>query len=95
MSNMSYCRFQNTLSDLVDCQDTLEEMMATECKPLSRQELHAAKELASRCLSIVEMLADHGGRDVDEDLNSRHLDDIIEEINDSCDEGEDDEDEED
>ena len=26
MSNLSYCRFQNTVPDLSDCADTLEEI---------------------------------------------------------------------
>ena len=40
MSNMSYCRFQNTLSDLRDCEfhldDFLEEMSDDERKARSR-----------------------------------------------------------
>lgn len=37
MSNMSYCRFQNTSSDVVDCLDALNEQ-----EPLSGEEYRAA-----------------------------------------------------
>lgn len=37
MSNMSYCRFQNTSGDVVECLDALNEQ-----KPLSSDEYHAA-----------------------------------------------------
>ena len=56
MSNMSYCRFQNTLTDLRDCQETLNgEDGYYECKDdLSKEELAAALSLVRRCREIVE-----------------------------------------
>ena len=58
MSNMSYCRFQNTASDLEDCKDALEEMIGDRTGKLSQEELHAAKRLVQTCLDIVRLLDD-------------------------------------
>lgn len=50
MSNMSYCRFQNTLHDLRDCEGALENEEA-----LSDDEARAAQHLIEACQRIVEM----------------------------------------
>jgi len=47
MSNMSYCRFQNTYRDLLDCQNALEEE-----DQLSPEEYRAAKNLLDVCENI-------------------------------------------
>jgi len=39
MSNMSYCRFQNTLRDLQDCHDALEDLRDTYHEALAYKEL--------------------------------------------------------
>jgi len=49
MSNMSYCRFQNTYADLVDCRDALDED-----RPLSEAEYEKAKQLIELCQEIAE-----------------------------------------
>lgn len=54
MSNMSYCRFENTLSDLEDCLKALRAMRNGEEERLSHRELQSAKGLASICLQFVE-----------------------------------------
>jgi len=46
MSNKGYCRFENTLGDLEDCYDHLEDS-------LSRDEHEARAELISLCRTIV------------------------------------------
>ena len=56
MSNMSYCRFRNTLSDLRDCSQALSEMGDYE-KELSEEEAKAAKWLLKLC---GELAADFG-----------------------------------
>lgn len=57
--NMSYCRFQNTVTDFRACMGALEEMDSREAgNVLSREEMAAAKELAAMALTMVEMLAD-------------------------------------
>ena len=51
MSNLSYCRFQNTVSDLSDCADALEEIDGNLAE-LSRDEAHAADRLIQLCHRI-------------------------------------------
>lgn len=45
MSNMSYCRFENTVSDLADCVDALESGDL----PDSEEEIRAAQRIAEHC----------------------------------------------
>ena len=47
MANMSYCRFYNTLRDLKDCVDYIDESV-------SEMEHKARKELIKLCKSIAE-----------------------------------------
>ena len=46
MSNMGYCRFQNTLKDLRDCFDHIDD-------DLSDEEDRARQELLEMCRAIV------------------------------------------
>lgn len=48
MSNMSYCRFQNTVSDLADCRDHIND------DDLSDDEKRARKTLISVCRDILD-----------------------------------------
>ena len=47
MANMSYCRFRNTLSDLQECADYMDE-------ELSDEEEKARKLLIKLCVKIAE-----------------------------------------
>lgn len=47
MSNMSYCRFQNTANDLSDCYDSLFD------EDLSDDEKRARRRLIQTCREIV------------------------------------------
>lgn len=49
MSNMGYCRFRNTLGDLVDCRDYMDD------EDLSVEETDARDRLIKVCKDIVEM----------------------------------------
>jgi hypothetical protein len=49
MANMSYCKFRNTLSDLRDCMDTLEDE-----GPLEESE-DVSKEEAAACANLIEL----------------------------------------
>ncbi len=49
MSNMSYCRFQNTLGDLRDCYEALPYP-----DDLSEDEKYAMKQLIKLCATITE-----------------------------------------
>ena len=57
MSNMSYCRFRNTLNDLQDCYNNMEE------DDLSIEEKQARQQLIQLCRNIVEEYED------DEEVN--------------------------
>ena len=56
MANMSYCRFQNTLGDLRDCYEAMEDM------DLSEDEEKAKARIIKLCQKIV---ADYGEQDDD------------------------------
>jgi len=50
MSNMSYCRFQNTLPDLEDCYESMDE----DDQELGETEANARTALIAVCAKIVE-----------------------------------------
>ena len=55
MSNMSYCKFQNTLLDMRDCFRDLGDLSVDQIMyDLSREEHIAAVELFRLCLEIAE-----------------------------------------
>lgn len=54
MSNMSYCRFQNTVRDLSDCYDAMDEPVAD----LSPAEQRARKRLLKLCGTIAAEVED-------------------------------------
>ncbi len=54
MSNMGYCRFENTLADLRDCQEWLS---VHEISELSDSEEEAFRLLVRHCRRIAENLA--------------------------------------
>jgi hypothetical protein len=53
MSNMSYCRFQNTLRDLLDCQSALSEG-CDEDDDFSEDEYEAMHNLINTCKEIAD-----------------------------------------
>jgi hypothetical protein len=57
MANLAYARFQNTLSDLRDCSEHMDDQ-------LNGEELKARDALISLCREIVE---DYGDGETDED----------------------------
>lgn len=67
MSNMSYCRFQNTSIDLQDCKEVLDNDELTNKDSdgdfLSREEFEAAIEIIEMAKEIAEMFEDE---DLDE-----------------------------
>ena len=71
MANMSYCRFQNTLSDLMDCADHLHDHF--DDGQNSRNERSARKRLIELCREIIE-----------ETGNVDDLDDLGTEKDDAC-----------
>ena len=53
MANMSYCRFENTYHDLVDCVQTLERIIS-ENESISEREWRYAKRMYDWCQGFVE-----------------------------------------
>ena len=56
MSNLSYCRFQNTVPDLSDCADALEEIDGN-LTELSKEEAQAATRLIELCRRVTEQFS--------------------------------------
>ena len=53
--NMSYCRFQNTLNDLYDCQNALEDFINNDENVISSsEERYKAKKLIEVCREIAD-----------------------------------------
>lgn len=81
MSNMSYCRFENTSRDLADCAQALEQMAAGKGEPLSRSELQAAKDLAATARDLLALLRRHSEEPDMEDVDfDESLDALQEEV---------------
>lgn len=69
MSNMSYCRFQNTATDLDDCRDALDALVnCDDDASLSQEELRAAVRLVKTCAEIISLLAEVGDFGDGEDM---------------------------
>ncbi len=54
MANMSYCRFQNTASDLLDCVNTMQDEETLQDLDLSEEELRAMARMVKLCGRFVE-----------------------------------------
>ena len=54
MSNMSYCRFENTSRDLQDCIEAIQNHYE-ECTDLSRYELRALSDLLEQAEEIIDL----------------------------------------
>lgn len=57
MANMSYCKFENTKSDLADCVSALERI-AYDNESISEREWNYAKQMRSWCESFIETFDD-------------------------------------
>ena len=54
MSNMSYCRFQNTFQDLRDCVQEMDDAYNIKDMELSEDEARAMKQMYSWCERFIE-----------------------------------------
>jgi hypothetical protein len=61
MSNMSYCRFENTLRELQDCSENLQDT------DLSDSEKRARERLVKLCREIADDFQEDEDEDEDED----------------------------
>lgn len=53
MANMSYCRFENTLADLKDCHESMEDV-----DDLSDSEKKARRRMIDLCVAIAQEYGD-------------------------------------
>jgi hypothetical protein len=68
LSNMSDCRFRRVVTDLSDCEDAIDELfngVTDDGQPLSDDELRAAQQLITLCISVVALVADMANVTVD------------------------------
>ena len=56
MSNMSYCRFENTNRDLWDCVQAMEEAYCLSEMDLSKDEHEAMFEMADSCADFLRQI---------------------------------------
>ena len=59
MSNMSYCRFRNTLKDFRDCSDAMEAHLNDPDEEMSKEE-EAANELLDSMVDYLGRMAEFG-----------------------------------
>lgn len=83
MSNMSYCRFQNTSKDFDDCAEAIRDLENFEAGPLSSEELRAAKSMYGQALEMLQALAERVGVDLEE-LDDDDIDKALDELNDEA-----------
>jgi hypothetical protein len=57
MANMSYCRFENTLHDLVDCVNALDGVVYDH-EEISEREWRYAKMMKEWCERFIETIED-------------------------------------
>ena len=64
MSNMSYCRFENTSIDVIDCVEALEGIMDSKTvrEDLSETEIGGLAELAVQAVHIAEVFQQELGK---------------------------------
>lgn len=77
MGNMDYVRFENTASDLADCQAALEGMLDGSESKLSHRELGRAKELLRVCWDIMMLVRDNVNVDDAEFADAMEMDDRL------------------
>lgn len=63
MANMSYCRFKNTLRDLVDCVNALEAVVY-EGESISESEWQYAKRMKDWCERFVDAIENCDEEDI-------------------------------
>lgn len=86
MTNMSYCRFENTLGDLRDCKDQLELLLAGDpsVDPMSsQQERWARIQLIEQCFELVELFQD-AGIDGNEANLHRTIERVVQQSEEAC-----------
>ncbi len=94
MSNMSYCRFQNTDGDLADCADDLERRATGQrtdehddpIDPLTNRERRCAQSLIERCADVVRLVMEERGLADLDDLTTDEIEKFIDGLQDDVEE---------
>jgi hypothetical protein len=84
MSNMSDCRYRRIVTDLSDCEDAIEELfngVTDDGRPLSDDELRAARRLVTSCINIVTLVADMARVEVDLDGVEQSIETVLRKAN--------------
>jgi len=87
MSNMSYCRFENTARDFDECVDVMENLISGDEKPLSRTELAAAKRLVVRAFELIQLVEETAELDLEHHNIEKQLEDAVGQINSDAEDG--------
>jgi hypothetical protein len=77
---MSDSRFRHIVTDLTDCEDAIEELfngVTDDGKPLSNDELRAARRLITSCINIVTLVADAARLTTDLDDVEQSIDAVL------------------
>ena len=62
MSNMSYCRFENTSNDLQDCLYAMQEADSIEDMDLNKYEKAAISNMRDQCQAFLDRYEEMGGK---------------------------------
>jgi hypothetical protein len=88
MSNMSYCRFRNTLHDLRDCEDAF--LTALDTSENDLDEDRARTQLLKVAMNIVSLYAEQAGLDELAEAIAEAENHVPKSLNDLCDPDDDD-----
>lgn len=72
MANMSYWRFRNTLNDLRDCYDNMDNDV-----DMNKDEFYARKQMIELCMSIACEYVDLLGEDFEEEFDEDHYSSVM------------------
>ena len=64
MANMSYCRFENTLHDLADCVDALDDVVYYH-EEISESEWQCAKRMKRWCERFIDAIENCNEENID------------------------------
>lgn len=87
MSNMSYCRFENTSRDLDDCHVALESLYCCDTQDgnigrgLSIDEFRRAVQLIGTCRDIIQLTMDELGLEDLEELSDKLIEKALDDAN--------------
>lgn len=85
MSNMSYCRFENTLADFLDCVNEFNDMINGESKPLKGSERKSALTLLKEAVELISSVAEYSNIELNDLLDDTKLETAFDNINEAAD----------